>query len=479
MAAGELQSSKLNYLTKIQAEKPDATAFSTVIERCRTWSQESSFISNQWLPLKLSVCNYDMRLKPMEMKKGGKDQERIDKWLTEDAPPVADQYTDPATQETIEIESTSSWGEIIEKFVKAAWVDRLLFDNVVTLWTDDGALPVTLALDRCSYTDTLGIEVLRYTHGLSAQQIEALPEDQKAVFAKSATIIINPKDGFHFKVFKDAAIGRGFALPKLFSIFRLLGEVESKEFGYNAMAFGFRSAKRTHMLGHEIKNGPNAGKPMHFWKKERDKSVRAKWQDTVGFEDFTTNFDYKVVYPWPDPKLFDETAWKGSDRRLYQWGGPVMQMLAARGATPFLPNLLRASIGSERREFSRYLSAIINRAFKPPVPVTVTWSNAIFSESRLAAELIKFGVQQGYISARTATEEAGQSRDEEAIRKLHEAEDPDAEKTLLPVWDASHGTAPALGIMAAPKAEGSGGDTSKGANPGNRSGRKPGSPNTK
>ncbi len=475
LAAGELSGSQLNYLTQTQTEKPASSSLSSVVERCRYWANESSFIAQQWLPLKLSVCNYEMRLKPAETKKGGKQQASLDKWLAEDAPMAVTEYTNATTGQTIEIESTSSRAELIEKFVKAAWKDRLLFDNVVALWTDDGQLPVTLALERCIYTDTLGVEVLSYTHGLSRSQIEVLPDDQQAVFSSGATISINPKDGFHFKVFKDAAVGQGFALPKLYSIFRLLGEVESKEFGYNAMAFAFRSVKRTHLLGHEIKNGPNAGKPFHFWNKTRDTSTRAKWKDVVGFEDFTANFDYKVVYPWPDPKLFDEVVWKGSDRRLYQWGGPVMQMLTAKGVTPYLPNLLRASVGAERREFGRYLSAIINRAFKPPVPVVVTWSDAIFNESRLAAELIKFGVQQGYLSATTGTEAAGLNREEEALRKLAEADDPDARKTLLPVWDASHGTAPALDGTEAPGADAK----PKGANPGNRSGRKPGTPDSK
>ena len=476
LAAGELGASRLVYLTQTQGEKPPVTAFNEVITKCRSWSKESHFVG-LWLALKSSVCNYGFQLRSGDKE----EQEKLNEWLAADAPPAVTEYTDTATGEVVEVFSTATNLEMVMKFVEQAWRDRLLFNNVIAFWSDDNKNALTLAPERCEYKDTLGIEVLRYTHGLTQDQVEALPESLKQAF-KELAVFVSPKLGMKFKVFKDSEIGTGFATPSLYSIFRLLGEVESKEFGANALAFASRSVKRAHILGHEITNGAHAGKPLHFWKKPWSDSVKVLWRDLQGFEDYTCRHDEKFQILAPDPKLFDDMIWNGSDRRLRQWGGPIMEMLNGSSPSAFLPNLLKAEIVEMRQKFGIYIAQVIRLAFTPPVKtLNVQWSNTIFNEARLGAEMLKFGVQYGMVSNRSATEEMGFNPNVESDRRIQELDDTNADRLLVPSFDAAHGTSPAMKGVPDPAADKlkAAEAVAKGPIAGTVPGRKPGTKNLK
>lgn len=465
----------LKFEVQQQFEKPPVTATSmplnTIVLRCRLLAKESDFLA-RYLPLKRAVYNYGFALTPAPVK-GKKptteDEEKLQTWLDEEATFTLEKVKDTQTNEEIEPEILATNEEMVNKFAEDSWDEWNLLDNCTAMWLEDQGFANIIPVEKCEYTDTLGVPLLRFTHGLPSEDIAKLPTDQQERFRNNSSVMLNVKFKEHFKVLKRARLGDGYGLPRLYPIFRLMGEVESKQVGMNAMAFMMRNVTRYHRLGHEIKNGDRAGKPTHFWKKEVHDSTMKAWKDSVGILERTGNFDHFIEFPWPDLKVFDELAFKGSDKRLMDWGGPIMMMLAAKGVMPYLTPLLRAMATDDRDKMGTFLAMVINKAFSPPVPVKVKWSNTIFNESRLAAELLKFASQQGWISATTGKEEAGFDSALEEDRKVQEVDDADAEKKFKPLWDASHGIAPALGESLQPVAPGG-----KGAKPGSKSGNKPG-----
>jgi len=58
-----------------------------------------------------------------------------------------------------------------------------------------------------------------------------------------------------------------------------------------------------------------------MWNQEDSDRVLAQWSNVIGPNDVTENFDHEVDYPWLDPKVLDETAWKGTNFRLLRWCG--------------------------------------------------------------------------------------------------------------------------------------------------------------
>jgi hypothetical protein len=409
------------------------------------FAQESSWLS-RFIPLKRAVVNYGFELVPT----GGEDKQvALDEWLDRKCPPPVEFYVDPITQETIKVESTTTFREWIDKFVADVWHDFILMDQVLALWMDGRPFLMALDIVRCQYTDILGVEEIRYQHMLTPIQLQRLSKKDQDRFRKRPTIVLNPAEGEHFKVLKRARTGTGFSKPTICTIFPLLREVQSKEEGFSLMAFLMRLVTRHHLIGHDIKSGDHAGKPWYMFKEKDGKKLKALWEDSVGIREYVSNFDEKTEFPWPDVKLFDETAWRGSSRRLKEWAGPIGDMLTTLQVMPYLMTALRAQVTEEREKVGHYLTSVINAAFPTMPPVTVGFSDLIFNESRLQAELIKFGVTQGLCSNQTAQEVIGLNPTLEDSRKSAEADDPDTKKKRLPLWDPAHALTPALGQTAA------------------------------
>jgi hypothetical protein len=441
---------KLDYDIQHKLDKPVSTSFGAVVVRCRALEKESDFLK-LYLPLKRAVFNYGLQIKPANVK-GKKpteqDVEKLEEWLDEPTSVKFDPVVVVGEPEPVEVELILTNRDMLLKFIDDSWNEHFLLDNLVVTWLDNQGFGSVIPPEKTQFIDTLGIPILRYTHGLSAADILKLPADLQERYRAKSSIVLNPKYGEHFKVLKTARDGDGYGVPSLYSIFNLLSEVISKQEGMNAMAYMCRSVRRVHKLGHEIKSGDRAGKPTHFWDPVRAKATLDSWDKKVGASDWTTNFDWDVAFPWPDLKVFDEIAFKGSNARLNAWGGPLMTMLQAKGVMPYIPNMLRAMANSDRGRFGPFMAITINNAWEPPVPVTLDWSDMIFNEARLTAELIKFAQQSGWISVETARETMGLNDINETARKVGEATNSDASKAYLPIWDAAHGISPALGETA-------------------------------
>jgi len=75
--------------------------------------------------------------------------------------------------------------------------------------------------------------------------------------------------------------------------FKTLSQNESMEVGESLLGFFCRTPIRQHQIGHEIRTGPLAGQPKHFWKKERAKAIQTDFEGKVGAIETVTNFDHK------------------------------------------------------------------------------------------------------------------------------------------------------------------------------------------
>jgi hypothetical protein len=465
MAAGNAPASAVNY--GIQRRQENPTDINAVFTRCRTVVKRSTFLTSYY-DLVASFWNYGLKF---TIGPGGdKNDEAMLEWEKEEFK-VDSEYTDPnGKKTTIEINSTK--GEVARAFVEDAVNEFMLLSNCVGFWNDAGSAPITLAPEQCRYTDTMGLPVLFYRHGLSVQQIAILPDEQKKRFADNPELLLSPDEGEHFKVIKRGLIGTGFSTPPLQALFNTLGEVESKELGFHALAYLMRGATRHHKLGHEIKQGAHAGKPSHFMTSRRGNAVLKQFENRQGPHEFTSNFDHTIEFPWPDMEVFDETAWKGTNLQFATWGGVLAQALVREKIVDGGLHFLRAQATKDRQKLADFLRPIIVGALKPPEGFRVTWSDLIFIDPKQATDLIKFCAQTGAASVSTVRRIAGMSDEEENANKVHEADDKDAHKKFRPAWDMSHGFAPNTGQVV--DTSGGGSEGASGADPGKRNGRPPG-----
>lgn len=462
-------------------DRPAVTAFSSIVARARTLSKESMWLMRM-LMTKRSIYSNGFSLSPLKKDGTPDDQGKFDEWLYSDAPALNEEVLASDNITKVSVESKGTNFDRILKFADDLWWELLLLDVAVVAWWDNQPQPVVIPVERTEFSDTLGIEILAYDHGLSSAQINNLPQDRQQRFRDKSRIFFDPKEGEHFRVEKLAAVGSGYGTPGIYSAFRGIAETQAKEIAFNRLAQAMRLVTRHHKLGHEIKQGAHAGKSYWFWNAKRDAEVKRKFANKEGLWDFTSNFDHEIEFPagWPDLKLFEETAWKGSNARLNEWAGPIQDFRLATGEKPFLASLVKSDAQGIRRKVAACIAWVIQRSMSPPCErLEVSFSNNIFNESRLQAEMERFAFQNGALSSGTLAECAGHNSAKEKSRKVAEAADPEAQQKLYPLWDQAHGTSPAVeGVQtAAAPGAGEGATKKKGADGSKTPGRTPGTPN--
>jgi hypothetical protein len=465
LAAGNAPTGALSF--GLQKNKENPTTLSAIFKLCRDLHESSTFLSS-YLPLRTAFYNYGLSFTIGPNGKG--DAKALDAWEKKEFTTEAE-YKD-STGKTTKIELNSTYGEMARAFIRDCWNEFGLIDNCIGYWDDDGSVPTTLDPNKCRFEDTLGLPVLYYTHGLSETQIAMLPSERQNRYRQNTEILMNPDEGDHFKVLKRGLAGTGLNKPRLFSLFTTLGEIASKEYGFHALAFLMRSPTRHHKLGHEITQGAHAGKGTWFWNSRRGAAVLKQFEGRQGPHDFTSNFDHEITFILPDVKLFDETAWKGTNRRLMDWGGPIAQMMLADKIIEGGLGFLRAQVTADRQMLADFLRPILLNGFDAPegLDLRVTWSDLIFNDPKQAAELLKFATQQGLSSVTTSRHIVGLNSEQEDALKVREADDPDSAKKHRPAWDMSHAIAPQSGETAA-TLKSAGGEGGKGPDSGKKNGR--------
>jgi hypothetical protein len=120
-------------------------------------------------------------------------------------------------------------------------------------------------------------------------------------------------------------------------------------------------------------------------------------------------------------------------------------MLYANKAFPYLAGQLKALAVFDREELMKpFLEYVLKAAYKPPVPIAVSWKEDIFNPDQLNHELRKFTAQQGVVSPPTMAKWTGLDFEDEADAKVKVLADANAQEKALPIYDASHGSSPAI-----------------------------------
>lgn len=348
---------------------------------------------------------------------------------------------DPAQKDAVAEWSQSKDGLRASKVLRDAVTEWIQMDCVLAFWMEEARLPATLlAPEAVVYSDMFGLERLKVCLKVDEKQMLAagIPRDLVARYRRGEVLLSEDADEY-FSVLKNERVGHGLGRPRMESAFDVLSECESLEIGENLLASVARTVIRQHVMGHEIKSGPKAGSPVHFLKSNRSKEVKDFFMGRTGFLEFASNFDHEIKLHWIDPKMLSAEKWATIVDRLVWWGGPAALLYLARTIQPYLLTVLRAQCEEDRALLRPFINEVI-QTYDPPGPVTVDWSNRCFTEPRVAAELMKFLVQQGPLSLRTALEDSGFDAEEERTRKAEELEDDP--KLHLPIFDAAHGDNP-------------------------------------
>lgn len=242
---------------------------------------------------------------------------------------------------------------------------------------------------------------------------------------------------FAFDVIKRERVGVGFARPGLECVYRTAAQQESLEVRDALLAHVGRTVIEQHQLGHEIKAGIHAGSKANFCNDKKAKAVEEGLRGKTGHVRMVTNFDHKVLFPGPDPAQYEGKKYLACLDRLLLWSMPVGQIILTKTLNPYLMEVFRTQAATERDYLAPHLVTVFRDALGCPVPVRVKWSDRCFRDSRLAADLLKNGLNTGPISQTTYTVEAGYDPTEEREFKAEEAKLPKAQ--TQPIYDGAHG----------------------------------------
>jgi hypothetical protein len=360
-----------------------------------------------------------------------KDDERIERWKTQNAEEIARVAID-------------------------VWLSFIMLRNVVALWRRGGRV-IIRPPESVHYSDTFGLEELKFKHGLTKEQIDTLGlRKAEADYLKlngDIKLTHEPDAGgasklFSFSVLKEEPVGMGFGWPDLVTLFHACSLNESLLVGDRQLANACRSVYEQHKLGHEIRSGNHAGSPAHFMKRERGDAVKNQIKSKVGHVQLATNFDHEIVIGAgrPKPEMFDTKRYAQVAEQMVTWGMPFSQMLNGQ-INPNLMTMARQLADTDRKRVRPYLTALLREALQAPVPITLQWDDSCFWDSRMLLDLLKAGLQGGPISQESFLRLTLGNPTQEREAKARDAELPD--KLLLPAFDAAHGAGPRLGIKTA------------------------------
>lgn len=330
------------------------------------------------------------------------------------------------------------------RFVDSVWEEWHKCDNLVAFWREKNRVtPFLLPAENCTYTDAMGLEVLKVKLNYSENELKVagMNSDDARRYSTREIVLDEVRDEY-FRVLTRGLRGKGLGVPRLHGCFRTLSQCESMEVGESMLAYGGRLVLRLHKMGFEVKSGSNATKQAEYlWKRSRADAIEGFFKGRQGFAETTAQFDHNISYVWVDPKHYDARKWETIANRLIWWGGPVAFMMMAKGVSPFLLPIFKARVQRERERVGPFLEEIIDGGFDIGAPVRVSWSNRCFTDTRLAWDMVKALMQQGPLSLTTALQEADFDPEQEAERKSAEAA-ASRDEELLPKFDPNHGQRP-------------------------------------
>ena len=412
---------------------------SQVFYMTRNWFERQVFV-RQIILLRMAIYNYGFNLNgvnPFNLpskpeKEWSKEAKATFEWLNDKW------YCIPIKK-------------IVCQFVRDTWMEWLIQDNVVTIWRKrkGGTRPICYPVEQCSYADDFGVERLAFAHGQTKASLKnvKLARDERDVLLKSQDINLvkqgntTESDLFDFEVLKRSRFGFGLAWPQLRTIFNTVGAWESLELADWQLCDALRTVYELHKIGHEIKNGPHAGSAAHFLKKTRAEAVRkqiaSNKQTLAAVKRLIVNFDHEVEYPRPDPMHFKSERYSGMLDRLLYWSMPLGQMLLAKSVNPFLMPFLKAQATNEREMVGGHIETVLVKTMNAPETVRTGFSEDVFWDSRLLADILKTGLTAGPLSDETWLAKSGFSPEQE--RGLKDKANSHPIHQHVPIFDAAHG----------------------------------------
>lgn len=338
----------------------------------------------------------------------------------------------------------------ILSFIAECFRDYLIYDTVVTVWLDEHPLILNIAPQNCKFTDVFNVRKLNVDFKIRDKRALADPREgefdlgTKLIDRYSRGPVDLDQDNEHFRVLKTGRVGDGFDPVSQARIYRTAEQAISMEVGEHLYAHAARRVFFHHKLGHEIKQGPHAGSPRHFWTKKWGEKVENQFKNRVGNLEFASRFDHDIEVSWIDPQKFREETWKTIAYRMLVWAGPIVSMLDASGVTPMYMPLLLAQAHEARGRIARHCIPILEErhGFEDVGGLRLQWSDQILTDRKTALDAAQKLYTLGPLSAETLIETGGFDPKVEAERKLAEANDPEKDSKYSPHFDAAHGETP-------------------------------------
>lgn len=407
----------------------DPSGVREIMKHARGWFERSLFLK-QGLKLKIGFANCGFEIKPAKGTAKGSSQ-KIRKWWAG--------------------LGTRAQKDIYELGLES-WLDWYLLDVTIAFWRDnfqsariDKHQPVfTLPPEDCRYTDIFGVEVLKVLMNLGSDEKKDLSNAMVERYGRREVTLDEAK-GENFRVLKRARRGKGFGCPHIYTLIKTLKATDGLETMDVLWAHKCRTAMRQFLVGHEIKNGPWAGRASHFWTEKIGQAIQKFWEAKMGDVDWSTNFDVKVEFPFPSLDRFKKEKFEGVFQRMALWLGPVGAIFFGAKVDDMQMKALRAELLEDRALMRFHLIDILTTVYDPPVAIDIKWSEKIFIDSRLYLELLKQLLTAGPLSQRTALEALAEDAETQREYKEEEAELAQSEKTkgqVLPMYDPAHGNEP-------------------------------------
>jgi len=315
--------------------------------------------------------------------------------------------------------------EVAEDFIN----EWLLCDNAAILWKSSDGLPEVMIPDceKLTYSTVLGVESLKMKLPkmiLTSKQKSELGDRYTKAVESGASIEWGDETVEHFVVRTRGKMGAGLHMPRLYSIFQELSAMELLRKGDWNAAWRAKDVIRQYKRGHEIKQGPLAGQPIHFLKTKQAEKIRKEMRNKEGVFDLVTNFDSFVEFAFLDPKVFDDVRTKGLMRRVREWAGPLALLLCEANSTPSPEwmSLLQTEGLHERGIYKRTLDGVLNDpsffrgSDKIKGRLSVEFNPNTFISLKLLLEKVRLAGGNAWASPQTAREELGYDNRVESTR---------------------------------------------------------------
>ena len=130
---------------------------------------------------------------------------------------------------------------LVRSLARDCWHEWLRQDNAPVIWRVKAGKPFVRKPEDIDYSDVFAEEILKFRHGMTHEQIDALPNLTKAekdrLKAEPELKLTKADPMFQFEVLKRELVGDGLASTGLRPIFLAAGKQEALEVSDGVLAY--------------------------------------------------------------------------------------------------------------------------------------------------------------------------------------------------------------------------------------------------